>query len=466
MIPHANNNDLPPSQRTHTSRRDFLRASTIAAGAAAFGSLALARSVHAAGDDTIRIALVGCGGRGTGAAANALATSSGPIKLVAMADVFAERLKNSHEQLKKECGDKVDVPQDCRFIGFDGYRKAIACLRPGDIVLLTTPPAFRWVQFGHAIEKGVNTFMEKPTTVDGPTTRKMLALAEASQQKNLKVGVGLMTRHCPVRRQLYERIKEGQLGELLMMRTYRMHGPAAFFLSDPKPQGISDLLYQVQRFHSFIWASGGAYSDFYIHNIDECCWMKDAWPVEAQALGGRHFRGNSVDQNFDTYSVEYTFADGAKLFMYGRCIPGCYDQFDSWLHGTKGVASTTGPGMYPARGQLYKGHAPAKSELLWKSSVREGNPYQLEWDHLVEAVRRDQPYNEAKRGAQASLVSSMGRMAAHTGRRVTYDQILNLDYELAPQVDQLAMDSPAPLLAGPDGKYPVPQPGIVTSREY
>ncbi len=465
MRPPANHNEPPVSRCIPASRRDFLKASTLAAGTAAFGGLSLARSAHAAGDDTIRIALVGCGGRGTGAAAQALSTK-GPIKLVAMADVFPQRLKNSHEQLKKEFADKVAVPKDCRFLGFDGYRQAMACLRPGDIVLLTTPPAFRWVHFGHAIEKGINTFMEKPTAVDGPTSCKMFALAQAAEKKNLKVGVGLMTRHCPVRLQLIERIRQGQLGEILMMRTYRMHGPVAFFASDPKPQGISDLLYQVQRFHSFIWASGGAYSDFYIHNIDECCWMKGAWPVEAQALGGRHYRGQSIDQNFDTYSVEYTFADGTKLLMFGRCMPGCYDQFDSWIHGTKAVASTSGPGMYPARGFLYKGQTPEKSALLWKSSLRERGPYQLEWDHLVDAVRNNKPYNEAQRGAQASLVTSMGRMAAHTGRVVTYDQILNTDYELAPHVDRLTMDSPAPLLPGPDGKYPVPQPGIVTSREY
>ncbi len=152
--------------------------------------------VHAAENNTIQVALIGCGGRGTGAAANALATTSGPIKLVAMADVFDNRLKSSHEQLKKECGDKVDVPQDRQFVGFDGYQKAMDCLKPGDVVIFATPPAFRWVHFGYAIEKGLNVFMEKPTTVDGPTTRKMLALAEESEKRNLKVGVGLMWRHC------------------------------------------------------------------------------------------------------------------------------------------------------------------------------------------------------------------------------------------------------------------------------
>jgi predicted dehydrogenase len=194
-------------------------------------------------------------------------------------------------------------------------------LRRNDVVILTTPPAFRGVHFAYAIERGINTFMEKPTTVDGPSTRRMMQLAERSERANLKVGVGLMCRHCDARRELYDRIRRGQLGELTLLRAYRQTGPVAFFASPPRPQGISELMYQIQRFHSFLWASGGAFSDFLIHNIDECCWMKDAWPVSAKASGGRHFRGDSIDQNFDTYSVEYTFADGTKLLLEGGTSP-------------------------------------------------------------------------------------------------------------------------------------------------
>src|SRR5262249_53202320 len=210
-----------------------------------------------------------------------------------------------------------------KFIGFDAFQKAMDCLRKGDVAIFATPPAFRWVHFRYAIEKGLNVFMEKPVTVDGPSTRKMFALADESEKKGLKVGVGLMCRHCAARHELYMRIREGLIGDLLLLRAYRMAGVTAMEFSPPKPpMGMSDLLYQVKRFHSFIWASGGCYSDFLIHNIDECCWMKDAWPVKAQGSGGRqHNREKSVDQNFDTYSIEYTFADGAKLFLRGRTIP-------------------------------------------------------------------------------------------------------------------------------------------------
>src|SRR5947209_8606130 len=223
--------------------------------ASALASVALP-GVHAGENNTIQLALVGCGGRGTGAIGNALSTQSGPTKLVAMADVFPERLSSSLQRTKRAQAEQVDVPEDRRFIGFDAYKKAMDCLRPGDVVILATPPAFRWVHFTYAIQKGLNVFMEKPVTVDGPSSRRMLKLGEESEQKNLKVGVGLMCRHCKARGELYQRIKDGEIGDITLLRAYRMHGPIAFFRSLPKPEAMSELLYQVQRFHSFLWASG------------------------------------------------------------------------------------------------------------------------------------------------------------------------------------------------------------------
>jgi predicted dehydrogenase len=300
-------------------------------------------------------------------------------------------------------------------------------------------------------------------TVDGPTTRKMLALADESAKKNLKVGVGLMCRHCQARGELLKRIQAGEIGDILAMRAYRMHGPDR---AGPKPEGISHLLYQVQRFHGFLWSGGGCFSDLLIHNIDECCMMKGAWPISAQAVGGRHYRGDFVDQNFDNYSVEYTFADGTKLFLYGRYMNSCYNEFASYAHGTKGAAVISTFMHTPGKCRIYKGQNLTKENLTWAFPQPEPSPYHLEWVHLIDAIRQNKPHNEAKRGAEASLVTAMGRMAAHTGRVVTYDQILNHDHEFAPGIDQLTMDSPPPLPPGPDGKYPVPQPGITTKREY
>jgi predicted dehydrogenase len=445
------------------SRREFLKTGGQIAAVGALAGVPVP-AVHPAESNTIQLALIGCGGRGTGAAANALSTRNGPTRLIAMADVFPERLSASHRRIYQEFGRQVDVPEGRRFIGFDAYRRAMDCLRAGDVAILTTPPAFRWVHFGYAIQRRLNVFMEKPVTVDGPTTRKMLRLAEDSERHGLKVGVGLMCRHCAARQELYDRIKQGQLGELLTLRAYRMQGPSG--LAGPRPDDLSELLYQVRRFHGFLWASGGLFMDHLIHNIDESCWMKDAWPVRAQGSGGRLYRGNSLDQNFDHYSIEYTFADGTKLFVCARHIPNCHQEFASSAEGTRGSAVISTRSHTPARCRIYRGHNATAADLVWQFPQPEPNPYQLEWDHLTDAIRRDRPYNEVRRGAEASLVTAMGRMAVHTGRTVTREDMLQHEHEFAPAVDQLTMSALAPLPLGPDGKYPLPQPGVTTRREY
>jgi predicted dehydrogenase len=246
----------------------------------------------------------------------------------------------------------------------------------------------------------------------------------------------------------------------------------------PRPEGVSELAWQVQRFHAFLWASGGVFSDYYIHQIDECSWIKGAWPVEAHAVGGRHYRGDSLDQNFDTYSVQYTFPDGTKLFFDGRNMKGARDEFASYAHGSKGSAVISTLSHTPGITRIYKGQKmptvmnrkqlplPEDPNLVWAYPQPEKSPYQWEWDDLMEAIRQDKPYNEVTRGAEASLVTSMGRMAAHTGQIITYDQMLNCPHEFAPNADKLTMNGPAPLQMGPDGKYPVPEPGIKIDREY
>src|SRR3989441_6445364 len=286
------------------------------------------------------------------------------------------------------------------------------CLKPGDVAIFATPLAFRWVHFGYAIQKRLNVFMEKPLTADGPTSRRMIKLADQATAKNLKAGVGLMSRHSRALQELYQRIQDGEIGDLILLRGYRMHGPVGSAFSGKWPGKPSELLWQIQRFHSFLWASGGNYSDFYIHVIDHCCWMKNAWPVKVQALGGRHYRGNSVDQNFDNYSVEYTFADGSKFIMDGRCINGCNDIYSSYAHGTKGMAIVAKRNDCDPPSSTYKGQNPQASDRLWESKVKpdERDPYLNEWNDLVDAIRNDKPYNEVKRGVEASLVTSMGRI--------------------------------------------------------
>jgi predicted dehydrogenase len=465
---------MTDANRPLSTRRELFQNTGRLAAASALASVAVP-SVHAAGSDLIQVALVGCGGRGTGAASNALSSSNGPVKLVAMADLYEDKLWKSYKNLHddKSISGKLDVPIDRQFVGFEGYKQAIDSLKPGDVAIFATPPAFRWVHFTYAIEKGVNVFMEKPVTVDGPTSKRMLALGEAAAKKNLKVAVGLMSRHSRAMQELAKRVHDGAIGEIVLQRGYRMHGPIGYFESYPTPRGTKDLMYQIQRFHSFLWASGGNYSDFYIHIIDHLCWMKNAWPVSAQALGGRHYRKSPegidyVDQNLDTYSVEYTYADGTKFFFDGRCMEGCEGLYASYLHGSKGSAIVSKAGDIGQPSSIYKTQSLKRPDLVWESKIKpdERDPYQNEWNDLIDAIRKDKPYSEVKRGVEASLVTSMGRMAAHTGQVITFNDMLNCKHEFAPGLDKLNADSPAPLQADKDGRYPVPNPGVTKTREY
>jgi predicted dehydrogenase len=341
--------------------------------------------------------------------------------------------------------------------------------------------------------------MEKPVTADGYGTKKILEINKTAKKKNLKVGVGLMCRHSRARGAMADKIQNGDIGDIVLMRSYRMHGPVASSRTIPQKmraqyKDMEEIRWQIRRFHSFIWASGGCFNDFYIHNIDECCWMKGAamgdpdnaggdpfdvigtrdkwaWPIMAQASGGKHYTENRqgqpyVDQNLDTYSVEYTYADGTKLMHYGRTIEGCHNEFASYVHGTKGFGTFSANGHWPAPSALYTGLTPNPKNQIWKFPARETNPYQDEWDDLLDAIRNDKPYNEAERGALASQVCNMGRMAAHTGQRVMWDDALNAK-PFAPDLDKLAgFDSKAPVTADKDGFYPTPNPGITKKSEY
>lgn len=458
---------MSQSSSPQPNRRGFIK--TVGA-ASAIGSLAVPH-VHAAerNIDTVQVALVGCGGRGTGAAADALSAGNARLKLVAMADVFQHRLDNSHDAIKnnfKEEPEKVDVPEAHRFVGFEAYKEAMDVLNEGDIVIFATPLAFRWLHYEYAIEKGLNVFMEKPVIADGPSARKMFELAAKADAKGIKSAVGLMVRHCRGRQELYKRIQDGEIGDIINMRAYRMHGPVASAFSRRKPEGKPELMYQIERFHSFIWASGGLFSDFYIHQIDETSWMKNSWPIKAQALGGRHFREDYVDQNFDTYAVEYTYEDGSKLFFDGRTMVGCRNDMSSTVHGSKGSAIVSTSGHTPGRVRIFSGQRQNRREEVWGYPQPEQNPYRLEWVDLVDAVINNKPYNEVPRGVEASVVTSMGRMAAHTGQEITYEQMLNCDHEFAPGLAMMSPDAEAPVMPDEDGKYPVPMPGVNKEYEY
>lgn len=464
-MPSANHATPRLSLSATSSRRNFLgdvSRSTLAAATVGslVGSVGL-RNAHAAGDDEIRVAMIGCGGRGTGAAIDALSVPGGNLKVVAMADVFPDRLSIKKQSLmaQEQFKDRIDVPEDRSFIGFDAYKQAIDCLRPGDLALFATPPAFRAAHFAYAIEKGVHTFMEKPIAVDGASARRIIELAKRADEKSLRVGVGLMCRHCDRRNELKGRLEAGEAGELIAFRGYRNQTPGHNLDLAPGHGDMPELLWQVRRFHNFLWGSGGIFSDYCIHHIDEVCWMKGAWPVKAEAIGGRHFQGKINDQNLDNYAIEYTFADGAKFFYQSRLMKDCHQQFGVFGQGSKGAFTISASGHSPARSVIYKSQRMEADNILWAAAQPEPNPYRREWEDLVAAIRSGEVYNEAVRGAEASLVTAMGRMAAHVGRPLTYDEALNWEDDLTAGVADFTADSPAPVQADAEGKYPVPYPG-------
>jgi predicted dehydrogenase len=435
------------------SRREFLRR---AGGAAAVSALAglTVPAVHAAESATLKLALVGCGGRGTGAVADAFSTSGGAVKLYAMADLFEHRLKGSHDLLKRQFAGMVEAGPERSFLGFDAYQKAIDCLGPGDVVILTTPAAFRPLHFEYAVQKGVNVFMEKSFAVDAPGVRQMLESVALSEKKGLKVGAGFMWRHSRGREEVIQRIHDGAIGDLHTLRIYRVHGPAH---CGTLPKGANELVFQLQHPMCFNWTSAGFFVDWHCHNVDVACWAKGAWPVSAQGMGGRCYE--AAGNNFDHYTVEYTFADGAKLFAFSRHMPNCWSTYSDYAHGTKGSAVIM-TALGQPRPKIYKGQRMVEDQVIWKYPDNEPNPYQVEWQLLLDAIRQNRPHNEGRRAAQADLVALMGRMAVHTGQMVTWDEALQSNFEYVKDIDRMAFDTPAPVKAGPDGIYPAPVPGM------
>ena len=435
------------------SRRDFLKLSSRLAAASAVAGVALPRC-YAAEHSTIKLALVGCGGRGTGAVADAFSAKGGPVKLYAMADLFQNRLQDSLSHLTKGHKDKVDVPPERQFVGFDGYKNAIDCLGTNDVVLLTTHAAFRPLQFEYAVKKGVNVFAEKSFATDAPAVRRWLKAAELSERKNLKVGVGFMWRHSKARQEVIRRIGEGAIGDVHTLRIYRVHGPVH---CPALPKDANELIFQLQHPNSFTWVSSGFFIDWHCHNIDVACWTKGAWPIWAQGMGGRCYE--QAGNQFDHYTVEYTFADGTKLFAFSRHMNGCWNTYSDYAHGSQGSAVIMASLGEP-KPKIYKSHNMVAKELLWQYPEPDCNPYHAEWQVLLDAIRQNKRHNEARRAGEADVAALMGRMATHTGQFITWDEALNSNFQFVNDIDNMTFETPAPIHSGPNGIYPAPQPGI------
>ncbi|MHC4352234.1 MAG: Gfo/Idh/MocA family protein [Planctomycetota bacterium] len=433
-----------------SSRRDFLRrTSGTLAGAALAG--AIGTRAHAAERSTIEIVLVGCGGRGTGAASNALATQ-GPTRLVAMADIFSNRLTGSLKNLTKRFDRQVDVPEGRQFLGMHAYRKAIDLIAPGGVVLLGTPPAFRPMHLEYAVAKGCHVFMEKSFAVDAPGIHRVLEAGKKAEKKNLKIAGGLMSRHYVPLERAVEQLHNGAIGDIITCWAYREHNPVGF---TPKSAGITEMGHQIRNYHSYTWVNGSFLLDWLIHNLDVCCWCKDAWPISAQGQGGRQVRSHP-DQLFDHYSVEYTFPDGTRMQAQGRHMDNCWGFFGDIIHGTKGSA-VLGEGIPHPR--IFKDYLQKPENQIWLYEGPRHNAYQHEHDLLFDAIRNDKPYNETERSACAAMTGILGRMAAESGQMITWEQAMASDLVLAPGLESYTMDSEPPVTPDDNGQYPVSMPG-------
>jgi predicted dehydrogenase len=403
-------------------------------------------------EKTIKVALVGCGSRGTGAINQALRTK-GPIKLWAMADAFADRVENSLALLTKGeqasydrdahagLGSQIDVPPERRFAGFDAYRQAI---QSGvDMVILTTPPHFRPMHFEYAVEQGKHVFMEKPLAVDGLGIRRILAANKVAKQKRLKVATGFVFRHQRGYQETIARIHDGAIGPIYLLRAYWNTGSMRD--TAPRPPQMTEMEYQLRNPYNFTWLSGDYIVDCLLHFIDHCLWAKGEHPVSAQGQGARQvaYRAKCGDI-YTHHAVEYTFADDTKMFATTRQIAGCWGSSRSFAHGLKGTADMGG----------FRIEGPN----AWRFHGGGGNPYQVEHDVLMEAIRKDKPHNEVDSGAMSTMTAIMGRYASYSGQMVSWDQALNSKVSLAPE--RYAFDAPPPVVADAAGDYPIAVPGV------
>ncbi|MFO0888631.1 MAG: Gfo/Idh/MocA family oxidoreductase [Isosphaeraceae bacterium] len=415
------------------TRREFLRSASAATATAA--TLAALPAVHAAGSDTLRIGLVGCGDRGTGAASQALAADSN-VRLVAMADAFEDRLRHSLDMLKQDpkVGPKVDVAADHSFVGFDAYRRLIDS--GVDVVLLCTPPQFRPLQLKAAVDAGKHVFAEKPVAVDAPGVRSVLETCERARTKNLSVVSGLCLRYDNGFRETVRRIHDGQIGQVttLLANDYRSGRWAK-----PRQPGWSDMLYHMRNWYNFTWLSGDFNVEQHVHFLDVCAWiMKGRYPIKAVGMGGRQaLTGDEYGNIYDHFSVVYEYDDGARLISNCRQQPGCKNDMSARVLGTTGRAD------FVERKNGLRIHSDKGS---WHFEGPVNNIYQTEHDELFAGIRSGRPINNGEYMAKSTLLAVMGRMAAYTGQEITWEMAMNSKEDLSPsRYDWDAAPPPSPI---------------------
>jgi len=432
------------------SRRDFMKKTTLAAGSGLLlGSLPIGASAYAAGNDTLKVAVVGCGGRGTGAANQALNADPG-VKIVALADMFRDRLDGCYNALSQrhlETG-RLDVPEEHKFVGLDAYKKAIPL---ADVVILTAPPGFRPAHFEECVKHGKHMFCEKPVATDAPGIRRFMKAAEEARKQKLNVVLGLQRRYQNNYRAGYKRIaEEGMIGDIISAQAYWNEGGVWVRHREP---GMSELEYQIHNWFYFTWLAGDQILEQNIHNIDIVNWFTGEYPETAQGMGGREVRtGKEYGQIFDHNFIEYTYPSGTILHAQCRHQRNTWSRVGETLKGTKGSIQYAGYNhnafIRDRQGNMLYDH----------DGTDDPNPYQQEHDELFEAIRSGGYIDDTDYGAKTTMTAIMGRMASYSGQMIQWDDAINSDAQLMPF--ELTEDSEPPVLPDEDGFYPVPVPGV------
>lgn len=430
------------------SRRDFMKQSSLLAGGLIVAPILSKANYFSGSDDVIKIALIGCGGRGTGAAMQALLTNQN-VKLVAMADAFGDRLEKCYKALTADSksGDKsvkarVDVPAERKFIGFDAYQKAIPL---ADVVILATPPGFRPIHFEEAVKQSKHIFMEKPVATDPAGIQRVLAAAQQAKAKKLNVVVGLQRHYQNSYRELYKR--KDLIGDITSAQAWWNND--GVWVNKRQP-GQTEMEYQMRNWYYFVWLCGDHITEQHIHNIDVINWFKGAHPVKAQGMGGRQVRkGKDNGEIYDHHFVEFHYPDGSILNSQCRHIPGTMSKVDELLIGTKGSIQAGAANIVSPKGKV----------LYQFDTNTENNPYQTEHDELFAAIAKGEyKFADAENGAHSTMTSILGRMATYSGQVIEWDKAINSGIDLHPKT--YAWDAQAPVLPDADGWYPIATPGV------
>jgi len=418
---------------TTTSRREFLKSGAAIAGAAL--TLSEVPLVHAGGDDLLRVGLIGCGGRGSGAAIQALRADKN-VKLVAMADAFADKIESSLESIAKEkdIAETVDVPESRRFAGFDAYEKVIA---QSDVVLLATPPHFRPIHLKAAVDAGKHVFAEKPVAVDAPGVRSVLASCAAAAKKNLSVVSGLCLRYSSNFREMMDRLHDGAIGDIVSLQANDLRGPIRV---TKREKDWTDMQYQMRNWYYFTWLCGDFNVEQHVHFLDVCAWaLKNEYPVRVVGTGGRQVRtGEEYGHIYDHFAVVYEYQNGVRLYSQCRQQEGCEKDMSAYAAGTKG------------RAVISEDRMKITGSSEWEKDGKEDNKfYQEEHNQLFASIRNSKPINNGDYMARSTLMAIMARMAAYTGKAITWEAALKSSEDLSPPRYDWDVVLPAPKVAMP-----------------